>query len=593
MPGVSVFNAGAEDPLLLDASRSQFTNGGYVRVADHAIEYKDIDSHITPNLGSTLEFIVPKAGDLLGPCDLMLEFNQPDSSHAADTYSAWVESIGYAMIDEIVFTVGSHRVEVLSGDHLNILNELMKRPEQKLGNKLIGKTGDSALKMRLETSNAGNSATAKPVAAGDFAHGRLITSGTGKMPGKKLIVPLGLFFTKHPSMYFPIGAIAGAHEVRISVKLRNTEDLILTGATDYLIGGTDSGTTAGQGDGKIIAADVPSATVTYPTWNASVIKSSSCKLRCHYAHVTGPEATRLISQEHVRLIRVWQDGGGSHNFSVGGGTPQYVGGSSPDGGKPLESSGEPFTMDINLSFLHPVQQLIITIRKRSELSTSKTARGALTSKDQGASIKNRFAYQGSGRNPNVDRTENVFKSNYVTATGATGDIVFDAMGGASPIETTATGVPLHYDSFLDVQSFKLLLNGQDRHPSLAADGLDKEYLMERIMPMMHSSTDATHEMIAAATSAGEAASDVMKQLHELHGRKEIYAYPFCLNPEGSNPSGHVNFSKVSHAKLSIKGKAYTTATNTDLKAEDYQVDVYGVSFNWCQIKDGRALIAFA
>ena len=58
-----------------------------------------------------------------------------------------------------------------------------------------------------------------------------------------------------------------------------------------------------------------------------------------------------------------------------------------------------------------------------------------------------------------------------------------------------------------------------------------------------------------------------RHLEQCLDRKEIYVYPFCVNPEGSNPSGAVNFSKVSHAKISITGKAFGQATN-------YQCDVH-------------------
>ena len=71
-----------------------------------------------------------------------------------------------------------------------------------------------------------------------------------------------------------------------------------------------------------------------------------------------------------------------------------------------------------------------------------------------------------------------------------------------------------------------------------------------------------------------------------------------------NPSGAVNFSKVSHAKLRIDYDAIRGAgtynAGTDgagsyvdaTQAEEYVVDVYGVYFNWLQIKDGRALTSF-
>jgi hypothetical protein len=87
-------------------------------------------------------------------------------------------------------------------------------------------------------------------------------------------------------------------------------------------------------------------------------------------------------------------------------------------------------------------------------------------------------------------------------------------------------------------------------------------------------------------------------LREHRDRKEIYCYPFCLNPEGANPSGSLNFSKVSHAKLSIGVKGHapsagTTGSTVDQVQEQFIVNVYGLHYNWSTIKDGRALTAFA
>lgn len=152
---------------------------------------------------------------------------------------------------------------------------------------------------------------------------------------------------------------------------------------------------------------------------------------------------------------------------------------------------------------------------------------------------------------------------------------------------------------LKVKDFKLSLNGQERHPSLAGDGISREYLMDRLMPMLHSNTSDTF-IEAGMSDPGHDGSATFAHLGEMLDRKEIYVYPFALNPEGANPSGAVNFSKVSHAKLridydAIRGAgAYSAAgAYTDgTQAEEYVVDVYGVYFNWLQIKDGRALTSF-
>ena len=80
----------------------------------------------------------------------------------------------------------------------------------------------------------------------------------------------------------------------------------------------------------------------------------------------------------------------------------------------------------------------------------------------------------------------------------------------------------------------------------------------------------------------------------MKGSKNIFVYPFSLNPEGSNPSGAVNFSKVSHAKLKIHlDKDFIAAQSGLQGGTQYRVDVYGLYYNWLQIKDGRALLSFA
>ena len=102
--------------------------------------------------------------------------------------------------------------------------------------------------------------------------------------------------------------------------------------------------------------------------------------------------------------------------------------------------------------------------------------------------------------------------------------------------------------------------------------------MNRLMPMMHSNTSSVYE------HTGD------RFLQETLDRKEIYVYPFALNPEGHNPSGAVNFSKVSHARLTIS----LDGISRDGSLEDnFQFDVYGVYYNWLAIKDGRALTSFA
>ena len=114
--------------------------------------------------------------------------------------------------------------------------------------------------------------------------------------------------------------------------------------------------------------------------------------------------------------------------------------------------------------------------------------------------------------------------------------------------------------------------------------------MDRLMPMLHSNTATNYEAISRGSLVDGSELD-FAHLQQLKDRKEIYVYPFALNPEGPNPSGAVNFSKVSHARLMIDYESVGVfAASEDV---EFQVDVYGVYYNWLQIKDGRALLSFA
>ena len=625
MPQLQI-NQGPQDALLYDNSRSYFTNVGYSRTSNFQIEYIDVDPQNTPSLGATMQFVIPKSADLLGCCDLQIEFdkvrswtptkgsmnqtladpsgtNSITSGNAGDystltagqsAFVGWVESLGYAMIDRIVFSVGSHDIETITGDQLYITNELMRDDDHRFGHNHCLKTGRPLIRadcnrkvFKIATKNysdadgslTGESGTASTGSTQASAtgwdnvdtwdpyfddetglkscHSRLImsevrnTDGSLEVKvydGKKLTIPLGLFFTKNPGAYFPIAAIAGCNDIRISVKLRPIQELLVMKQSLAVTDGVAV-------DDSSRAA--PTLTTT-PPYGVN-IKAGGCKLRCHYVHVTGPEAGILMNQEHVRLLKLW-----SHHSEQ----KQLNAGST--GGSP---SAKQVLFDMELPFLHPISELVIVIRKETETGSSMSSTANLTTLDQGAKAKNYFAFHGGGKDPNIESHHNMTK---------------EASGSNSK------------QHFLTVGGFKLSINGKERHTSLTDEGLDRDYLMNRLLPMLHSNTSSYFGHTSSGVyNTGQAAVDVahssfteddMKCLGELMDRKEIYVYPFCLNPEGPNPSGAVNFSKVSHSKLRIEG----TVTATDAAEQCvYRCDVYGLHYNWLQIKDGRALTSFA
>ena len=595
MPQLQI-NQGPQDALLYDNSRSYFTNVGYLRTSNFQMELRDLDAQNNASLGATVQFIVPKAADLLGPVDLMIDFNKAETAAVGNT--AWVETVGFAMIEKIVFSVGSHDVETITGDQLNIMNELMQSSGKRLDN-CVGKFGypSSVYVPDKPAPGSDNDTVVNPKTL--LQSPRVIANVTRDPAtdtpmektfndGMSLTIPLGLFFTKHPSQFFPIAAIAGCNEIRISVKLRNLNEIVqLRGEPIYRENDYNfSNANASNTSHCVINADLALREMRLPTFETGNA-IQKCRLRCHYVHVTGPEATTLMNKEHVRLLKLWQV-------------------NSTTVSRNHKKDGTKIDISMDLSFLHPVQELIITIRKVQEIGSSVNSKVKITDAEHGAVTKNHFAYQGGNSDPNVDS----LKKGYLSSDPAQ--------------EVT--------ESYLKIENFGLTLNGQERHPSLASTGLERDYMMNRLLPGLHSSgTDTfSRDVVSSGQSKYSAIRDMLngpkfntasaevaealttasyyeERLSEMNDRKEIYVYPFSLNPEGSNPSGAVNFSKVSHAKLHISGTGFcksfeeptTNRHKTDYPTEidttnvEYQVDVYGVHYNWLQIKDGRALTSFA
>lgn len=667
-------NQGPQDALLYDNSRSYFTNVGYTRTSNFQIEYRDVDSQSGGDFGSTLQFVIPKAADLLGPVDLMIDLPTPSAVDAAAkltvtaegdvAYASWVDEIGYAAIEKVTFTVGSNDIETITGEQLQIRNELMTSDEMRLGYDQIQKTGRRAFGslhgkngvpltflIDVTTATGSNSGAAKnlpstagvvrvlpatgaandaimylsyvaaernnnggfkpdanptilqrghsfsrsdvdamefqvlttagiaayaalsaddkldPVKLGALGfensgqrltvntamqdciqpherpgnnstlpkayhkkynkdYSRVIaynsksdpaSAGTPLLQGKRqLTIPLGLFFTTHASKYFPLAAVAGCNDVRVSVKMRPIKELVQY----HKLGG---GTTEAM---NLKLTETP-------------------KLRCHYVHVTGPEATTLMNMEHVRLMQMFQHQ--PHNVTM----PAGVGVKD---------------ISIDLSFLHPVTCLLITVRQVQDMNTD--SEGSHKSCRKGF-----FFYHGDGTPPNFDAQYDV-----------TGKPVDHKRGGT-----------------VKVNNLKLTLNGQDRHPGLS-NGVETDYTRSRLIPALHSNSNSDR-MHLAATAKNATLTPNPNQInpedvdYALNGSKNIMLVPFSLNPEGSNPAGAVNMSKVSHAKLSMTlEKPAPGAVDDPLthnEPTDYIVDVHAMYWNWLQIKDGRALLSFA
>lgn len=314
MPQLQI-NQGPQDALLYDNSKSYFTNVGYVRTSNFQVEYRKVQSQNSPAFNSTVQFVIPKAADLLGPVDLLVEIPEPTSGITGGTaanakrtrlYSQWVDELGFALIDKITFSCGSNDIETITGEMLQLRNELMTSDENRLGFDTIQKTGRRAFAKKTEASASANTGSniskdEEPGLGGksyakDYtrisslyrpttAVSGAVTAASVVKSGKRyLTIPLGLFFTKHVSQYFPLAAVAGCNDVRISVKFRALNELIKFNG----MLGSSNGASNGTADDTTVAID------TFGDIKAD--------LMCHYVHVTGPEATTLMNREQLSIL---------------------------------------------------------------------------------------------------------------------------------------------------------------------------------------------------------------------------------------------------------------------------------------------------
>ena len=587
-----ILNSGAEDVLLFNNDKSFFQHTGYTRTSNFATTWVDQDG-TSVALGSTATFIVPKDADLLGNTDLMVTINPPEldgvdvgNSTANDNIQvAWVESLGYAMIEQMTLTIGNGgEIEVLTGDVLNIQNELFRSPEYKLTSHIL-KTGTTAFPTKMEeSSDIEGSWALTPYSIGTnnggvgvqerAKHSRLIFDGKKRVMNKpmQLTIPLGFFFTRRPDLFLPIGPIAPASEIRIAIKFRPVSALLTymfkaTSASPLEPAATD------------MSAFEPNQ-VSLKWLNSQILDQTLTRVRCQMTGVTAAENAALTTSEHVRLLTLW-------------GRPIVVDKvvkmcpMVPDGNGDFEPASQyvtPTKVSIPLDFLHPVKEIVFTIRKKSEvmpdLQTTPLSPAADT---PDATIlgfhpigRNYFAYHGGNTDPNVDSPGNSLLN----------------LGTA---EAALTGnTPVVKQSWCEMTSLKLFLNSQDTHPAI--EGISRDYLQNRIMPSIHSSTGTTYSRVAelhAGDTSVEGLHDI-KTLSANLDRKDIFVFPIALAPESSNPSGSINFSKVSTAKLEFDIWGYCNVAGASKALDEtFQIDVYPLYYNWLQIKDGRAYQSFA
>ena len=215
----------------------------------------------------------------------------------------------------------------------------------------------------------------------------------------------------------------------------------------------------------------------------------SLKVWGNYIYLDTEERRRFAQKGHEYLIEQVQHTG-TDSLASGGATKQ-----------------------IRLSYNHPVKELV--------WCTSKTA--AMANDDNNLW--------------NFTDTPAVISSNVTVLNAASNVFVNPSSAGAPQLLLDST-VPFDEQTSGPLDSFKLVLNGQDRFKEQGGK------YFNTVQPFVH---------------------------HSASPMPGIYSYSFALKPEEHQPTGTCNFSRIDNAQVSIALKTASTKESLNMFATNYNV----------------------
>jgi hypothetical protein len=198
---------GKQDVFLTGNPQMTWFKFVYRRYTNFAIEAIEMYSDNKPDFGKKVSWLVPRSGDLLGPC--ILEIELPPLYLASDnTPVSYVNSVGHALIQEISLIIGEQEIDRQTGEFMEIWSNLTTTDSQKFGFwDMIGKVDGYS----------------QPTLYGPL----------------KLYVPLQFFFNRNPGLCLPLLALQ-YHPVRINITFRPLQEMFWSpqfaeGCTDLAV----------------------------------------------------------------------------------------------------------------------------------------------------------------------------------------------------------------------------------------------------------------------------------------------------------------------------------------------------------------------
>jgi hypothetical protein len=210
MPGggglLQLVAQGKQDVFLTGNPQITWFKMVYRRYTNFAIESQTIYFDGDPDFGKRVTALVPRRGDLLGP--ITMEVVLPYVEMSDGSSGSYVNSTGYALIEEISLEIGEQEIDKQTGEWMQIWSTLSTSASQiDALNNMVG---------RVDGLNQPPTVLPSPsCSVGGYTYGAV-----------KLYIPLQFWFNKNPGLYLPLLAMQ-YHPIRINVKFRDLGSMIV------------------------------------------------------------------------------------------------------------------------------------------------------------------------------------------------------------------------------------------------------------------------------------------------------------------------------------------------------------------------------
>lgn len=205
---IQLVATGAQDIALTQEPEITFFKIVYRRHTNFSLETIPQSFVNKPDFGRKTSCIISRNGDIIRKIHVVIELpNIPkflDSEQNIDTITkfAWVNKIGYAIIQNVEIEIGSELIDKQYGDWLNIWNELTVSKNKKNLKKMIGDINQLT----------------------DYSNGK---------KSYKLIVPLQFWFNRIAGLALPVVCFQNNH-IKINLELNDLNKCYKITPTHYI-----------------------------------------------------------------------------------------------------------------------------------------------------------------------------------------------------------------------------------------------------------------------------------------------------------------------------------------------------------------------